>query len=359
MPLKKFVPLVLLLAASARAELAEPQKPRPSPVLEKARAFLLKLRRADGSFAPAPAVGEDEGADVQYPLGAHALCTLALLHDASRGPSVEWLLKRQTRDGVFQEGIKERRFYVPSHILALLALAEASLEARPPPEAWKPAVGKAVKALLSAQRKDGSWNYDGSGMDSETWITALALTALERAKAGGAEIPAGAFLQGKAALERAHKDAGRFGMAPDPGKEEPAYLGATSWALAALQTPALSSDRSKILEHWNPALQDELQGVLLQFLRKPSGESKDWATHAPVPPLMDALGFTVLLERAGLTPGAQGKWLEALEKEVDRLQAKDGGLAGGRGKQVDTALACLSLEHALPDCVSPWRLVRP
>ena len=164
----------------------EPPKPPSSydDAVQSGVQWLLRRQRDDGLW--------DSGHPQTQRVGVSALALLTLLGSRSDDPrfseaqtrATQALLATQAPDGRFGEKSFHDSMY--HHAVALLALSEA--HALFPSDELKLAVKKGVHFALSAQNPYRAWRYGVRDGDNDSSITGWMLIALKSAKVQGFEV---------------------------------------------------------------------------------------------------------------------------------------------------------------------------
>ena len=131
-------------------------------------------------------------------------------HSGALARGLAWLASVQDKDtGLF--GSDDQFLYVPSHAVATLAWMRAHEGATD--EGWKPVAEKAVQFLLRARNPYAAWRYDCPPVgDNDSFVTSLALLALDAARDVGLAVDQQAIAGGMSFLDRVTKmETGRTG----------------------------------------------------------------------------------------------------------------------------------------------------
>jgi Prenyltransferase and squalene oxidase repeat len=185
--------LVLILPASAHAQKPARAKDAGEVSVDRALRFLANLQEKDGSWLSynqkSPAVT--------------SLCLMAFLsagHVPGEGPyaevvekGVRWVVKAQQPDGLFGgEGGLEMYH---QGVCALLLAEACGMTDRALADELRPALEKAVRLILQAQRTGagiyrGGWRYRPDSPDADVSVTGWQLLALRAARNVGCDVPA-------------------------------------------------------------------------------------------------------------------------------------------------------------------------
>ncbi len=190
-----FLSALLVLVPLAGTQAQPPRKPRDAveQSVDRGLRFLVNLQEPDGSW-------------LSYGQKSPAVTALALMaflsagHVPGEGPYAEpvdkglrWIVKAQQPDGLF---VGKGGLEMYHHGICTLLLAETcGMTDRTLAAALRPALEKAVRLILQAQRTApgiyrGGWRYRPDSPDADTSITGWQLLALRAARNVGCDVPA-------------------------------------------------------------------------------------------------------------------------------------------------------------------------
>ena len=344
-------------------------KARESIDLARAFARLRSLQAKDGSFA-ASGIAARHGKD--YRVGVTALAALALLAKTAEPPAAK--NKKQNSEqatdreptargddkskapGDAAVPIAKRRKSWPAdseaarralawlvetkesselyeHCVRLIALCAVPSKQG---DSRRVAIARASKQLLEAQHDDGSWSYrlDKSDQSKETTLAALALIALDRARAHGVDAGRARIDRGVAFVSTRFNKASRSfhnnaWPSPSPAATRLALVALARWKhdFDGLERTRKALARESYRDHVQPAPKTRWRGYTRGRLR-----------------LELALHTTCLLEH---DPERHARWQRLAGRALATQQNKDGGFDGWFGEAYGTALVVLALHRGL------------
>jgi len=290
--------------------------------------FLIGAQEREGRWK-----SDRHGGQYAYDPGVTGLAILAILagersiagpRQASASRAVDWLVKKQSREGRF--GYTHAMDFTYSHAVATRAVAAFAL-ATGQEKKHGPALVKAAKFIEVARNPDAAWRYGVRPGDSDTSATYWMIAALERARAAGIEVDGKAFDGARGWMDkitdpeffRAGYTARGTGSARRPGKLE-TYTSDKTEALTA----AACLIRNWCGERGSRATRGHLALVRAVLPTADCPDMYYWY-----------LGARAFASEEGRVPR---KWYDALVSAAERCRGENGsmdpigpwGEAGGR-----------------------------
>lgn len=333
---KRFLPLLLVLAAvSAQEQKTDPADVR-NEALKKARVFLASKQNKDGSFPinPDKLMGGDP-----YTVGMTAIAVFALLGDEDQREAIEkavgFLINSMDKKGYIR--IDKRTEHAPffEHALATQAMTEVwtkdkdgkFLKDKDLSAALKGKVQMAVQWIVSSQIENGGWTYSPSSNVDEAFGTALQLDALRTVREAGLDVPEKVTQKAVAYLKQHAVKGGGFRCKPG---WKVSYEGSAT--IAAVLLTADEAD-AKETKQGMTYLRTKTVKEVLRWLSEKEGKSV-WMGGGIQ---LSGLFYAALAYRRSGDADLQKEYFPAMTEELLKNQKADGSWSGLYGDVYGTA----------------------